>query len=179
MEKAKIRWYTEEPGDAAAAAGSMTASGSIDEAMIPFLLFRGNCEEAVHTYIDVFGGEIVKMKRWSDDHADMPPERTGKVMRVEFVIGGTRMAAGDSMDGAKGNVDIELMVHMDTEAEALYAMFALAEGGSVLSPLEPYDASDGHLCRSVTKDRFGLTWIITYPNPARQYICSDGIVWIE
>ena len=60
------------------------------------------------------------------------------------------------------------MIHMESEKEALRTMSVLAEGGVVLSPLQPHPEPDDAGCGSVTKDRFGYTWIIACPNPAKQ-----------
>ncbi len=136
--------------------------------VITYLSFRGNCEEAVSAYMKVFGGEIYYMSRWSEETFNVTPEQVGKVMHVEFSLGSTRMAAGDSFDGTGVNTDIKLMIHMGSKEEALHAMSALAEGGTVISPLKPHPAPDDGGCGSLTKDRFGYTWIITCPNPEKQ-----------
>ncbi len=150
--------------------------------VIPYLSFSGNCEEALNTYIKAFGGEIHYMSRWTEETFDITPEQIGKVMHVGFSIGGTRMAAGDDFNGSGVNTDIKLMVHMDSEEEALHTISVLAESGSVLSPLKPHPKPDDGGCGSVIKDRFGFTWIITCPNPAkkkgrikywRKVICSS------
>lgn len=145
--------------------------------IIPYLSFRGNCEEAVYTYVKVFGGEILYMSHWPENNYDVKTEQIGKVMHTEFVISSTHMAAGDILDCAEMNTGVRLIIHMDTEAEALYTIYALAEGGTILSPLQPAPESDNNRCVSVTKDRFGFTWIITCPNPANQFY-SDGIIWL-
>lgn len=136
--------------------------------IIPYLSFKGECEEAVNAYIDAFGGEIYGMSYWTEKNYDVTPEQIGKVMHVEFVIGNTGMAAGDIFDCAEVNTDIKLMIHMDSEADALHAISVLAEGGSVLSSLKPHPEPDDGGCGSLIKDRFGFTWIITCPNPAKQ-----------
>ncbi|MCX4322548.1 MAG: VOC family protein [Lachnospiraceae bacterium] len=136
--------------------------------VIPYLPFKGDCEEAVNTYISAFGGEILFISRWDENNYDMSLEQIGKVMHVEFTIGGSRMAAGDSYDCKEVNTDIKLMLHMDSEEEALHTISVLAEGGTVLSPLSPHPEPDDDGCGSVIKDRFGFTWIITCLNPAKQ-----------
>lgn len=136
--------------------------------IIPYLSFKGECEEAVNAYIDAFGGEIYGMSHWTEKNFDVTPEQIGKVMHVEFVIGNTGMAAGDSFDCAEVNTDIKLMIHMDSEVEALHAISVLAEGGSILSSLKPHPEPDDGGCGSLIKDRFGFTWIITCPNPAKR-----------
>lgn len=136
--------------------------------VVPYLSFQGDCEEALHTYLDAFGGEIWFLSRWSESAGDVPSEQIGKVMHAEFRLGSTHMAAGDTFDGAGINTDIKLMIHMDSEAEALHTISVLAEGGRILSPLAPHPKPDDSDCGSVTRDRFGFTWIITCPNPAKE-----------
>lgn len=62
--------------------------------VIPYLSFLGNCEEALNTYIEAFGGEIYYLSRWSEKTFDVTPEQIGKVMHAEYALGNTRMAAG-------------------------------------------------------------------------------------
>lgn len=131
------------------------------------MTFRGNCEEAINTYIEAFGGEIYHMSRWSENTFDMTPDQIGKVMHVEFVLGNTRMAASDSFVGSDVNTDIKLMIHISSKEEALHTVSILAEGGTILSPLQPHPEPDDAGCGAVAKDRYGYTWIITCPNPAK------------
>lgn len=135
--------------------------------VIPYLAFSGDCEEAVGAYTAAFGGEVLYLSRWPEESADVPPEQAGKVMHMEFLLGGTRMAAGDSFDSPAGNTSIRLMIHMERKEDALRAVEILAEGGTVLSPLKPHPKPDDGGCGSVTRDRFGFLWIVTCPNPER------------
>ena len=43
--------------------------------IIPYLSFNGNCEEALKTYIEAFGGEIYGMSRWSEETYETTPEQ--------------------------------------------------------------------------------------------------------
>lgn len=136
--------------------------------VIPYLTFKGGCcEEALEAYREAFGGEILYMSRWPAEGAGAPPEQVGKVMHVEFTLGSTRLAAGDTFDTQAVNTDIRLMVHLDNQEEARQALDLLAKGGEVLSPLRPHPAPDDGGCGSLVRDRFGFTWIITCPNPAK------------
>lgn len=136
--------------------------------IIPYLTFNGDCEEAVGAYITAFGGEILYLSRWDRENSERP-EQIGKVMHVEFALGGTRMSAGDSFDFRGENSPIRLMVHMDSMEEARRAIDTLMQGGgAVLSPLRPHPAPDDGGCGSMTRDRFGYFWIITCPNPDKQ-----------
>ena len=136
--------------------------------IVPHLAFKGNCEEAIRAYIEAFGGEVYYMSRWSEETFDVTREQIGKVMHAEFALGSTRMAASDSFDGKGVNTDIKLMIRMDSMDDARHAVDILAQGGTVLSPLKPHPAPDDAGCGSVTRDRFGYTWIITCPNPDKQ-----------
>ena len=47
--------------------------------VIPYLSFKGNCEEAVNSYIKAFGGDIMWMSRWSEENFESP-EQIGKIV---------------------------------------------------------------------------------------------------
>ena len=134
--------------------------------VIPYLSFKGDCEDALHKYFLAFGGEILFLSRWSEENCETP-EQIGKVMHVEFTLGGTHMSGGDSFDTGEVNTDIKLMIHMDTQTKARHTISILAEGGTVVAPLQPHPAPDDDGCGSIIKDRFGFTWIITCPYPAK------------
>lgn len=133
--------------------------------IIPYLSFMGNCEEALNTYIEAFGGEIYYLSRWSEKTFDLTPEQIGKVMHAEFALGNTRMAAGDTFDNESINTAVKLMIHMDSKEAATHTISVLSKEGTIISPLRPHPEPDDAGCGSVTKDRFGYTWIITCPNP--------------
>ena len=136
-------------------------------AIIPYLTFNGKCQEAVSAYMTAFGGEVLYMSRWDRENCENPGQ-IGKVMHAEFVLGSTRMGAGDNFDLAGENTGVRLMVHMDSMEEARQAIETLAQGGgTVLSPLRPHPAPDDGGCGSMTRDRFGYSWIITCPNPEK------------
>ena len=136
--------------------------------VVPDLSFKGDCEEALNSYLAAFGGAILYLSLWSEENFDVSPDQIGKVMHVEFMLGKTRLSAGDSFDTKEVNTDIKLMIHMVSEPEALRTISILAEGGTVLAPLQPHPAPDDGGCGSIIRDRFGFTWIITCPNPAKE-----------
>lgn len=129
--------------------------------IIPYLPFNGNCEEAINTYIKAYGGKICYMTRWSESEYDLEPEQREKVLHVEFTLGNVPMAAGDNVDYIKTAADIRMMVHLDSEEEAVRVIDLLGEGGTVLSPLHGQQTFDENSCEAILTDRFGVTWIIT------------------
>ena len=52
--------------------------------------------------------------------------------------------------------------------EALHTVSVLAEGGTIVSPLQPHPEPDDAGGGSITKDRFGYTWIITCLNSEKK-----------
>lgn len=95
--------------------------------IIPYLSFMRNCEEALNTYIEAFGGEIYYLSRWSEKTFDVTPEQIGKVMHAEFALGNTRMAAGDTFDNESINTAVKLMIHMDSKEAAAHTISVLSK----------------------------------------------------
>lgn len=135
--------------------------------VIPYLNFNGDCEEAISLYMEIFGGEIFYLSRWSELNTQ-DSNRFGKVLHVEFRVGDTHMSAADSYnrEGLSGN--IKLMVHMDDPPKASATCELLSRGGSEISPLAPHPAPDDGGMGALIEDRFGYSWIITCPNPDKQ-----------
>lgn len=137
-------------------------------AVIPYLSFQGNCEEAITAYIQAFGGKILYLSRWTDQTCKNTPELIGKVMHTEFMIGQTRMSAGDNPESAPPNETVKFMIRTSSIKEAQSAITVLSSGGKILSALKPHPKPDDAGCGSITQDRFGFTWIVTCPNPEKQ-----------
>ena len=131
--------------------------------VITYLPFKTECQAAVNAYIKAFGGEILFMSRWSGENSS-DPGRHGKVMHTEFMIGETRLAAGDTFEDITDRA-MKLMIHTPGRDRAEEAIAVLAAGGDVLSPLAPHPKPDDGGMGCIVRDSFGVTWIITCPNP--------------
>lgn len=134
--------------------------------IITYLSFNGSCEEAVNAYINAFGGKILYLSRWDENNCEKE-SMIGKVMHTEFLLGETNMAAGDT-ENETPNTAIKLMIHMETEQEALKSIEILKNGGKVISELAPHPEPDDGGMGCLITDRYGYTWIITCPNPRKQ-----------
>ena len=136
--------------------------------VITYLSFSGSCEEAVNAYINAFGGKILFLSRWDERNCD-DKRLHGKIMHMEFLLGETNMAAGDRFETEPINEAVKLMIHTETEEDALKSIEILKTGGKVLSELAPHpEPDDGGLGCCLT-DKYGVTWIITCPNPKNRY----------
>jgi len=135
--------------------------------VIPYLSFDGNCEEAINTYMKIFGGEIFYLSRWDEKNCEQK-SRIGKVMHAEFAVGTTHMSGGDSYDCSETQ-NVKLIVHMETKADALGCIEKLLEGGTEIAPLLPHPEPDDGGMGALIKDKFGYIWIITCPNPEKAH----------
>ena len=54
----------------------------------PYLIFKGNCEEAVNFFKECFNGEIGLMGRYGDSPMEVPASRKDKIVHVELKFQG-------------------------------------------------------------------------------------------
>ncbi len=134
--------------------------------IITYLSFNGNCEEAVNAYIGAFGGKILYLSRWDENNCENKSQ-IGKVMHTEFLLGQTSLAAGDTFEEEPPTRAVKLMIHTETEEEALKSIEILKKGGNVISELSPHPEPDDGGMGCLLTDKYGFTWIITCPNPRK------------
>ncbi len=134
----------------------------------PYLFFKGNCEEALNFYKDIFGGEIEGLSRWKDmpEGSEGPPvtaETANRVMHASFRAPGIAFMASDATpDKTYGEGPMSLSLGTSDVAEAERVFNKLAAGGNVEMPLADmfWGAKFGMLT-----DKFGIDWMIN---------CSTG-----
>ncbi|WP_310737504.1 VOC family protein [Inhella gelatinilytica] len=136
--------------------------------MSTYLNFPGQCEQAFSFYRAVFGGEFEGgLHRFGDmpPNSECPPLSEADrqlVMHVSLpIFGGAHVLMGsdapDSMGfDCKGGNNLYINLQPDTRAETDRLFAALAEGGTVETPLQNmfWGAYFGSL-----KDRFGIQWM--------------------
>ena len=134
--------------------------------VVTYLPFGGCCEEALATYIGIFGGRLLFLSRWDEKNCGQK-NFIGKVMHAEFVLGKTRLAGGDVLEVEDSAMAAKLMIHLNTEEEARKIIGLLEEGGSVVSELAPHPEPDDGGMGCIVRDKFGVSWILTCPNPQK------------
>ena len=130
----------------------------------PYLIFPGNCEEALNFYKNSLGGEIAGLMRFSDAPMPVAEENAQRVMHGEFRSNNLYFMVSDTMPGddvVPGN-NVHLSLQFDDAAEQEAAFNALAEGGSVQMALDNtfWGARFGMLT-----DRYGIRWMLNYELP--------------
>ena len=107
---------------------------------IPYLMFSGDCREALNFYKDCLGGEIKSIQTIGDSHLGQhaQPEHQGRIFDSEFVAENIRFKASDDMPGyevSKGS-NFAIFVQFSDQSEQKSAFEKLAEGGEIQFPLE-------------------------------------------
>ncbi len=129
---------------------------------MPYLFFRGRCEEAVEFYRAALGAEVEMMMRFSESPEPVPPGMLqegfeSKIMHCTLRIGESRVLASDGCNEIGSFSGFSLALHCQTEEEARRAFDALAEGGNVETPLGPTFWSP---CYGMLTDRFEVEWMV-------------------
>lgn len=129
----------------------------------PYLMFNGNCEQAVEFYRKHLGAQVTHMMRFKDSPDPqtkqyIAPGTDNNVMHVGFTIGESLIMASDTADGKTGKIDGFSLALSTATADDVRRMFAaLSDGGKVIMPLAKTFWSE--LFGMVT-DRFGVSWMV-------------------
>jgi predicted 3-demethylubiquinone-9 3-methyltransferase (glyoxalase superfamily) len=123
-------------------------------AATPFLMFQGDCEEALSFYARVIPGAVV---------AAMMKGPDGKVARARLSIAGLEIMANDSppVHAFTFTPSTSTFLTVDAEGEVDALAEALGEGGKTLMPAGDYGFSKRF---AWVQDRFGVSWQINLPN---------------
>ena len=124
----------------------------------PYLMFAGNCAEAVEFYRTAVGAEVGHVAKYKDvpDPRMVRPGMAEQVMHVQFKVGQSVVLASDGCE-AGGFAGFSLAVTVDTTEKADATFAALAAGGSVQMPLAPTFWSPKF---GMLTDRFGVAWMV-------------------
>lgn len=130
---------------------------------VPYLMFNGNCEEAMRFYERTLDARIETTIRMSEMPcpSGAPAEQPDSIahMRLALDRNGNMLFGGDcppSMpyEGIKG---VSFTLSYDTVEQAQRIFTALSEGGKVSMPFAPafWAKASG-----MVTDRFGVPWIV-------------------
>ncbi len=131
----------------------------------PYLIFNGNCEEALKFYETTLGGKILSVFRYegSPMAPSTPPDALNKVMHARLQLADTTIMASDAPLGhyaAPQGIQINITLDDSTEAERLFHL--LSESGIISVPIaETFWA----LRFGMLVDRFGIPWMINCEKP--------------
>jgi PhnB protein len=127
--------------------------------LTPYLLFDGNCEQAMEFYTSCFGGELTLTKVNDSPVKDqMPPVQLNKTLNARLKSGNLEISASDwlrlDQTPIRGNT-VCLYLSGGTLEELKILFERLSEGAEVTDPLkEHFFGTYGAL-----NDKFGVRWM--------------------
>ncbi|MBS1636247.1 MAG: VOC family protein [Bacteroidetes bacterium] len=129
--------------------------------LIPYLVFPGTAEEALHFYIKALGGEMISLARMGDQDPSMPENEKNRVMHAIISICGAQVMASDGRSSdtitSGNNISISLNFHtMDAIEKAFNNMSA---GSNITMPLQ--DTFWGARFGMLT-DKYGINWMFNH-----------------
>ena len=125
-----------------------------------YLMFKGQCEEAIKFYNSTLGGELAAIVKVAGTPAEphYPPESKNDVLHACLSLGNMDILASDcppSMyDKPRGT---SICINLDDEKEADRIFNGLSKDGEIIMPLEQtfFARKYGQFI-----DRFGTRWMI-------------------
>ncbi len=134
--------------------------------LAPYLMFDGNCEEAMNFYAKALDGKINHLSRYKDaPMPDIKEDEKERVMHASLSAKGINIMASDAGPGSEnissgGPVHLCLSFDNAKEEEKIYNN--LKEGGTVTMPLQDtfWGATYGMLT-----DKFGINWMLNFAKP--------------
>lgn len=131
--------------------------------LTPYLMFNGNCEEAMNFYKEALNGEIGYMGRFGDSPMEVPEAQKNRIMHVEFSFWGGKIMASDHADEAgfttpANGANIHLSLGFDDTSKMEETFNKMAEGGKVTMPLQDTFWGDRF---GMLQDKFGINWMFS------------------
>ncbi len=145
-----------------------------------YLTFNGDCAEAMHFYAQVLGGKLEAMIKYGDAQgfatphvdgttgvatsgaglAELTPEDAARVMHARLVLDEQLLMASDAnrWHPYQGKVGVSLSLMYPTMSDAHRVFDTLAEGGSVIMPLQKTFWAETY---GMLMDRYETTWMIS------------------
>lgn len=127
-----------------------------------YLIFDGNCEEAMTFYKECLGGELaINRVEGSPMEAQCPPEMKNKIMHANLVNGGIVLMASDALMPGKyiKGTDSSVSLNCSSEEEINTFFTKLSAGGQITLPLQ--EQFWGALFGMFT-DKFGVDWMLNF-----------------
>ena len=124
------------------------------KSLVPYIVFHGNCREAIEFYKETLNGEITIMQTFTEAPMQVPEEFKDRIFNSELKAGDIRFKASDDLPGYEVTIgnNISLYVLFTDKELRDDAFNKLAEGGKVVFPAE------GNF--GMLKDKFGIQWML-------------------
>ena len=127
--------------------------------LTPYLLFDGNCKQAMEFYKSCFGGDLTQIPVKDSPAKDsMPALQHEKILNARLKSGNIEFSASDWLRPDRARVPgntVCLFLSTETSQELIDLFARLSEGGEVTDPLkELFFGTYGAL-----NDKFAVRWM--------------------
>jgi PhnB protein len=130
-----------------------------------YLIFNGNCREAMTFYKNCLGGELVFQTIGESPLSEKMPKKMKECILHSTLTNGSFLLMGSDMVSENGLIKgnaVSLTLSCGSEKEIRSCYKKLSAGGKATHPLE--DSFWGALFGDLT-DKFGNQWILNFNNP--------------
>lgn len=133
-----------------------------------YLVFNGNCKEAIEFYEEAFETDKLQMMTFGETSQNpgyvLPEEAKDLIMHARMNILGTDVMFSDIFPGSPFTVgnNVTLAVVTDNEGRIRKSFDALKEGGAVQMELQQTFWSS---CYGILTDKFGVNWQFSHEAP--------------
>lgn len=131
---------------------------------IPYIMFKGQAEEAMNHYISAFGGEILFMQRYGEakDNFEGPMTEAdeNKIIHSSIMIDGQMLFCADQVgeeQPSAGNISLAISCESDEEIERLYK--ELGDSATIMMPLQQTFWGAKY---ALFTDKYGVMWHLNY-----------------
>jgi PhnB protein len=126
-----------------------------------YLMFNGNCEEAMNFYKDNLGGNITAIQRYGEVPGSGTEAYKDKIMHAVMDLQGMHLMFSDA--GEQRNVtfgdNFSLALDFKTDGDLRRAFDTLSTSGTVTMPVQ--DTFWGAVFGMCT-DKFGINWMFNH-----------------
>lgn len=131
------------------------------EAIVPYLMFNGNCKEAMDFYAEALGGTIVMSQTYGDSNQAKSDADKDRIMHATLKAGELTLMFSDCPpDVTLGRGDmITLSLNFTDKAEMEKVYAKLSAGGTLTMP--PQDTFWGAYF-AMWDDKFGNSWMANH-----------------
>lgn len=133
------------------------------KAINAYLIFNGNCREAMQFYAKCLGGELTLMP-FSEAPMEVPKENRNLIIHARLTKGDSVLMASDGQPGKPVRTGDNFWVNVQCEnipeIERIYG--ALREGGKATMELQE---TFWAVRFAMLTDRFGMNWMFNLEKP--------------
>jgi len=129
----------------------------------PYLIFNGNCEQALKFYEKALGAKIDSLMRYEGSPVENKSVDSQKIMHAHLTFDGNVLLmasdAGNEGPVASNSGMAHLSLNFNDPGKMQNVFAAMSDGGTVTMPLQDtfWGATFGMLT-----DQFGVNWMFNY-----------------